>query len=118
MDTVEAVEISITEGGPDNGPLPSVLTMNALAAAQQGAAITDLALGNQVSASAVAARAQVSHQDALNRLRQMILSRAVMTVDTPGPKLARSTTVVLTSSALAQDIADLKASTAAFGDTK
>ena len=118
MDTVEVVEISISEGGPDGAPLPSALTMNALATAQQGAAITDLALGNQVSCSAVAARAQVSHQDALNRLRQMILSRAVTTVDTPGPTLARSTTVVLTSSALAQDIADLKAAAAAFGPTK
>jgi hypothetical protein len=53
----------------------------------------------------------------MNRLRHMILAKAVTAVQSTGPKAARSDLTVLTSNSLTQALADLKATLAAFASS-
>ncbi|HEY4093564.1 MAG TPA: hypothetical protein VGN46_18810 [Luteibacter sp.] len=117
METIEVVEINIHESGPSGDAITAALAINSVATAQQASALTNLAYGNQVNSTAVGAQAQVAHQDALNRLRHVILARAVSSVQVPAPLAARSDVFVFSSNELAQDIADLKAAVEAFVPT-
>ena len=117
MDTIEIIDIDIEDGSPKKNPVIEAVALTGLAGAQQASAVSDLAYSNQVSSTGMAARSQVANQDAMNRLHQGILSQAVASVQAPGPVTARSTVTTLTSNALAQEIADLKAAIAAFGSS-
>jgi hypothetical protein len=114
METIEVVEITIHDSTPSGDGVTAVLAASAAVVAQQGAVLADLAFGNQVSSTALAARTQVANQDAQNRLRHAILARAVASVQAPGPTTARSAVFVFSANELAQDVADLKASVQAL----
>ncbi|KAF1007445.1 MAG: hypothetical protein GAK28_01787 [Luteibacter sp.] len=112
METID-VGVSITETDGTGGPKDAVSVAGATVA-QLPAALSDLAYANQVGSTGMAARSQIANQDAMYRLRQMILADAVATVQTTSPSTARSSLTVLTSNELAREIADLKASVQAF----
>ncbi|MBM7131233.1 R body protein [Dyella mobilis] len=98
-------------------PKPPAFQLAWTPVCEQPAMLSDLAYSNQVSSTNVAGKSQVSNQDALNRLNQMILAKAVTAVQATGPKTARSDVTVLTSNSIAQELADLKAAIAAFSSS-
>ena len=117
METIEIIDIVIEDGSPKKNPVIEAVALTGLATAQQASAVSDLAFSNQVSSTGMAARSQVANQDAMNRLHHGILSKAVASVQAPGPVTARSAVDMLSSNALAQEIADLKAAVAAFASS-
>jgi hypothetical protein len=114
MKTIEVIDIDSGGNVPPEpaktGAFPLAWTPISL----QPSVLSDLAYSNQVSSTNQASKSQVSNQDAMNRLRHMILANAVTSVQSTDPKTARSVVSVLTSNELAQEIADLKAAIAAF----
>ncbi|NYE27543.1 hypothetical protein HDE78_000468 [Rhodanobacter sp. K2T2] len=112
METID-VSISIEEADGGAGPKGAVSVAGATIAELPGA-LSDLAFSNQVGSTGMAARSQVANQDAMYRLRQMILADAVNAVQTTSPTTARSAVTVFTSNELAREIAGLKASIEAF----
>ena len=117
MKTIEVIEID-SGGSVPPGPAKAIafpLAWTPLC--QQPSMLSDLVYSNQVSSTDLAAKSQVSNQDAMNRLRHMILANAVTAVQSTGPKAARSDLTVLTSNNLTRELADLKASIAAFASS-
>jgi hypothetical protein len=108
------IEIIVEKDEPSGNPVVAALALNSMVVAQQSSALSDLCYANQVSSNDVGAKSQVANQDAMNRLRQAILANAVTRVQDLGAATARASVAVLTSNALAQEIADLKAAVEAF----
>ncbi|MFC7519347.1 hypothetical protein ACFQS6_01705 [Xanthomonas populi] len=109
------IDITVTDNtAPPSPPDPIVcaLALTGLAASQQGSLLSNLAYSNQVTSNNLAAKTQLAHQDASNRLRQSILANAVRSVQSANPSAARSGVTVLSSNAAAQSIADLRAAVA------
>ena len=113
MQTIEVIEID-NSGSTPEPPKPPAFPLAWTPLCEQPAMLSDLAFGNQVSSTNVAEQAQVSNQDAMNRLQLTILAKAVTAVQSAGPKTARSSVTVLTANSVAQELADLKAAIAAF----
>lgn len=112
METID-VGISITEVDGSGGSKDAI-PLTGTTVANLPAALSNLAYANQVGSTGMAARSQVANQDAMYRLRQMILAEAVNAVQTTSPTTARSSVNVFTSNELAREIAGLKASIEAF----
>lgn len=111
---METIEIIVGKDESSGDPVVAALALNSMVMAQQSSALSDLVYANQVSSNDLGAKSQVANQDAMNRLRQTILADAVTRVQALGPTAARAAVATLTSNALAQEIADLKAAVEAF----
>jgi hypothetical protein len=114
METIEVVEVTIHEDGSRDEAATTAVALASMGVAQQASALCNLAFSNQVGSTAVGAQGQVAHQDAMNRLRQLTLARAVSGVRAAGPLAARPAVFVLSSNAMAQDLADLQAAVKAL----
>lgn len=88
---------------------------NLKAIADQPAMISNLAYADLVANTNLAQQNSVSNQQALNEVGLAVTGKAVTNVANLGPLEARSSVDVLTNNELAQTIADLKATVAAFG---
>lgn len=108
------IEIIVEKDEPSGDSVAAALALGSIAVAQQPSTLSDLAYANQVSTNDLGAKSQVAHQDAMNRLRQMVLATAVTRIQEPDPTAAKADVAVLTSNAMAREIADLKASVDAF----
>ncbi len=106
------IDITVTDKTAQSDPILSSLALTGMAASQQASLLSNLAYSNQVASNNLAAKAQLSHQDASNRLRQSILANAVRSVQSANPSTARSAVALLTSNAAAENIADLNAAVA------
>lgn len=110
---MQTVEIIVEGDDPPGDPVVTVVALSSTVVAEQPSVLSNLAYANQVSSSDLGAKSQVANQDAMNRLGLTILADAVARVQ-PGPVESRSAVTVLTSNALAQQIADLKSAVDAF----
>ena len=114
---MSAIDITIVDarsGGDGGGSaIDSAVASTGLVTAQQPAMLSNLAYTNQVSSNDLAAKAQLSNQDAMNRLRLGILARAVDAVQRTGPLTARSSVEVVSANEAAQDLADLRSAASA-----
>ena len=113
---MQEVDISIVDNRTqgDDSAVMAAVALSGLASAQQSSALSNLSYGNQVVNNDLAAKVQVAHQDALNRLRHSILADAVNRVQNIGPATARSAVEAVSGNAAAQGIADLKSAVDAF----
>jgi hypothetical protein len=117
METIEIIDIVVDNGGggpPEPDPIVASVALGSVVIAQQASALGNLAYGNQVSSTDLAAKSQVTNQNAMNRLRQTILANAVASVQSLDPAAARSTVFTVSSNAMAQEISSLKAAVDAF----
>ncbi len=109
--SIAVVQIDINE---TPAPTPAVVVEavagGSLVVAQQPALLSDLNLANQVLNQDLAAKGQLTQQNAMNRLRTSILAQAVQQVQVPGPATARAAVAVLSGQALAEALAGLRAS--------
>jgi hypothetical protein len=116
----EQANITITDnrdqtgGGGIDDSIIGAVAISGMAIAGQPSMLSNLAYANILSSNDLGAKNQVSNQDAQNKLRISILSRAVNRVQNLQPLQARSAVDVLTNNELAQTITDLKATMAAF----
>lgn len=110
----KTVTVTIHESGSAENPTTTAIALNNTVVAQQPSMLSDLVYANHVVSNNLGAESQIGNQDALNRLRQMIVADAVMRVQDTGPMTARAAVTTLTSNAVAQEIADLKAAIKAF----
>jgi len=110
------VEIIVEGNDPSGDSVTAAVALSSTVVAEQPSMLSNLAYANQASSSDLGAKSQVANQDAMNRLGLTILADAVARVQ-PGPAESRSAVTVLTSNALAQQIADLKAAINAFAST-
>ncbi len=116
---MQEIDISIVDNRGGSGgdtPVAPVLALNGLVTAQQPSGLSNLSYTHQVANNDLAAKAQVAHQDALNRLHQSILAGAVNRVQDVGPAAARAAVATLSGNSAAQELADLKSALAAFAD--
>lgn len=112
------IEIKTVGGDTPGGAAESAAALSGLVTAQLPSALSNLAYANQVASGDLSAKAQVARQDAMNRLRQVIVASAVARIQTPGPSAARSSVMVLTGNELAQSIAGLKSALSAFSSQR
>ncbi|HEX7340258.1 MAG TPA: hypothetical protein VF271_10055 [Rhodanobacteraceae bacterium] len=96
------------------GPIGTSVAVNGTAHAQQPGMLSNLAYANHVSSNQLSAQSQVANQDALNRLNTSIVAKAVSQIQAHGPATTRASVAILTSDALAQQIAGLKAALQGF----
>ncbi|MFL6680719.1 MAG: hypothetical protein ACJ8IK_20435 [Burkholderiaceae bacterium] len=113
---MQEVDISITDNRTqgDDSAVMSVVALSALVSAEQPSALSNLSYGNQIVNNDLAAKVQVAHQDALNRLRHSILADAVDRVQNIGSRTARAAVDVSSGNAAAQSLIDLKSAIDAF----
>jgi len=88
------------------------------AIASQPAMLSNLAYSNLIANVNLAQQNAVANQQAMNELGISIVGKTVNKVSDLGPLEARSAVDVLTNNELAQSIADLKATLAAFSAPK
>jgi hypothetical protein len=111
--SIAVVQIDIdTSPAPNPAVVVQAVAGGGLVVAQQPALLSDLNLANQVLNQDLAAKGQLTQQNAMNRLRTSILAQAVQRVQGPGPASARAAVAVLTGQALAETLASLGASVA------
>ncbi|MBS0587216.1 MAG: R body protein [Proteobacteria bacterium] len=80
--------------------------------------LSNLAYSNVISSNDLSTKNLVSNQDAQNKLRLLILSKAVNQIQNNQPLQARSAMDMLTNNELAQTVTDLKAIVTTFADKK
>lgn len=100
---------------PQNPAVPgdaieATAVANLKAVAEQPAVLANLALSNLIQNTSLAQQNAVAHQQAMNQLSVAIVGKVVNLLTTPGPGEAGGAEEILTNNALAQVIADLKAS--------
>jgi hypothetical protein len=100
-------------------PLPeeiiqSIAIANAKSIAEQPATLSNLMLGNLVQNTNQSQQNAVSNQQNVNGIQQAILSKVVNLLTTLGPLEAMSAQQILTGNAVAEEMADLKATIATF----
>lgn len=107
--------------GPSNPPpsidpiiLESVETSGLMSISTQPAMLSNVAWSNDVANNNLGAQNAVANQQAMNELRSSVVSHAVSRVSDLAPLEARSAVDVLTNDEMAQTIADLKGTLAAF----
>ena len=107
---------------PSNGgnTLPSDIVQsvaigNLKSISEQPAMLSNLAYSNVVANTNLSQQNAVSNQQAMNELGISIVGKTVSNVANLGPLEARSAVDILTNDELAQTIADLKSTLAAFG---
>lgn len=104
---------------PDTAsPLNETATVVAIAnlksIAEQPAMLSNLAYSNAVANTNLSQQNAVANQQAMNELGISIVGKTVNKVSDLGPLEARSAVDVLTDNALADEIASLRATIAAF----
>jgi hypothetical protein len=110
----ETIEIIVDESVQPGNPVIAAVALNGTVVAQQPSMLSNLVYANHVVSNDLGAKSLVGHQDAMNRLRQSIVAKAVSQVQDLAPATARAAVDALSSNALAQEIADLKAAIEAF----
>lgn len=98
----------------DPGIVEAVAIGNLKSIAEQPAMLSNLHFSNVVANTNLSAQNAVANQQAMNELGVAVTAKAVNTVSNLGPLEARSAVDILTNDEVAQAIADLKASLAAF----
>jgi hypothetical protein len=102
---------------PSNFPenvVEGVAVGNLKSIAEQPAMLSNLAFANVAFSNNLAQQNAVANQQAMNETGVAATSKAVKAVASIGPLEARSAVDVLTNDEIAQTIADLKATVAAF----
>lgn len=89
-----------------------------LAIAQQGAMVSNLAFANQVRNTDLAGQTQLARQQGISQLRLAILAKAAGRVQTLSALEARAVVEAISGNELAQTLADLRATVAAFAATR
>lgn len=112
------VDITIVDNTGKTDVLLEAVASTGIVVAEQAAMLTNLAYSNAVTSRDIGGKAQLANQDAQNKLRISILANAVNRVQDNHALQARSAVDVLTNNELAQAIADLKATLAAFSGKK
>ncbi|GKT26511.1 hypothetical protein [Acidovorax sp. SUPP3334] len=92
----------------------AVAVGNLKAISEQPAMLSNLAYSNVVTTNNLGQQNAVANQQAVGELGIPLVAKATNTIGTIGPMEARSAVNVLTNNALAQTIADLKATVNAF----
>ena len=101
---------------PSLGEITTVIGItNLKSVGEQPAMLSNLAYSNTVANTNLSHQNAVSNQQAMNELGISIVGKTVNKVSDLGPLEARSAVDVLTDNALAEVIADLKGTLAAFG---
>lgn len=95
----------------------AIATSNASSIASQPAILSNIMLANLISNINLSQQNTVAYQQALNELGIAILGKSVNLLTTLGPVEAMSVQQVLTGNALADEIADLKATLEGVGNT-
>ena len=83
----------------------------------QPAILSNLALANVIANVNLSQQNAIANQQALNELGISIVGKTVNLITNLGPLEAKSAEELLTGNSLAETIADLKATLAAFGHT-
>ncbi len=112
--TTESIEFIVDDGSAAGSDRGAGGGMNACVVAMQPSLTGSLAYANHVASNDLGAKSQLAHQDAMNRLRQSITADAVARVQDVDPVAARSAVVTLSSHAMAQQLASLKAALRGF----
>ena len=108
---------------PSDAPAPAnpiadtatvVAIANLKSIAEQPAMLSNLAYANSIANTNLSQQNAVANQQAMNELGISIVGKTVNTVSNLGPLEARSAVDILTNNELAQTIADLKTTIAAF----
>ncbi|WP_170113051.1 RebB family R body protein [Ahniella affigens] len=99
-----------------NEIVQSIAISNAKSIGEQPAILANLALANLITNTNLSQQNAIATQQAMNELQISVTGKVVQMLTTLGPLEARSAVDVLTNNELAQTIADLKATIAAFGN--
>lgn len=98
-----------------NEIVQSIAISNAKSIADQPAMLANLSMGNLIANINLSQQNAVANQQAMNELQTSVVGKVVNLLTSLGPLEARSAVDVLTNNELAQTIADLKSTIAAFG---
>lgn len=103
---------------PTKGSIMEAVALTGVVMSEQPSMLSNLAYSNILSSNDLSAKSLVSNQNAQNKLRLSILSKAVNQIQNSQPLQARSAMDMLTNNELAQTVADLKAIATAFTNKK
>ncbi|HNB02227.1 hypothetical protein [Nitrosomonas sp.] len=99
-------------------PIMEAVALTGEVMSEQSSMLSNLAYSNVISSNDLSTKNLVSNQDAQNKLRLLILSKAVNQIQNNQPLQARSAMDMLTNNELAQTVTDLKAIVTTFADKK
>jgi len=99
-------------------PIMEAVALTGEVMSEQSSMLSNLAYSNVISSNDLSTKNLVFNQDAQNKLRLLILSKAVNQIQNNQPLQARSAMDMLTNNELAQTVTDLKAIVTTFADKK